>query len=172
MNILTIAESLGQGVISIPETWWHGLVRTGEDLGIGTDCQERYKNFSQLDACQFDLVKEAWGENVRLFLLLIKVGRFTFSDYRSPVLQAIEIILKHYYETMPECAKKNLYEKLAIKGGEGVVRFGASYILARFVSEQISNKIGKTVVAKKLIRLSVKAEGVFLTIQGAIYTSL
>jgi hypothetical protein len=171
MNILTIAESLGKSVVSIPETWWHGLVRTGEDLGLGNDCQERYKNFKQLDECQFDSVKQAWGENVRLFFLLIKVGRFVFSDYRNPVLQAVEIILKHYYETLPECAKRALIKKLALKAASAGTHFGLSYLLARTVSKTISNRIAKTEATKKLISSSVKAAGLFLTIQGAIYTS-
>lgn len=155
MKILTIAESLGEGIIALPKTLWHGIERTGQDVGLG-------------GLNSFD---EAWGQNWRLLKLLYNIPRFAYAHAQNPLVQAIEIILKHYYETLPSCARKRIADEAINKMAYFAGKAYFNRLFVRAIAMKISKKIIGNSVLKKIARVAVKESGLILSIQGTIYES-
>ncbi len=153
MKFLTIVESIGEGIISLPVTFWHGIERTGEDIGLGG----------------IDTFKNAWAQNIRLYHLVVKLGEFAVGNYQNPLVQAIEIILRNYYNTLSDEAKNKLYSKAQKFAAHKAGSKAASAALAFVVAKVIAEKIAKTEAVKRLIKSGVKVTGMLLTIQGVIY---
>ncbi len=155
MRVLTLLESIGDGIISLPETLWHGIERTGRDLGF--DGSQPFE--------------EAWAQNWRLLKLLEHTVKYVVRDYRTPLVRSVEIIFKNYYETLPECAKRKINnaagKKVAYLGG----KIAVNAIVVKEIAKKISDKLMKTTFFTRIPKLLIKEAGLILSIQGTIYKS-
>jgi len=86
VNTITVAEAVGKGVYSVPETLLEGLKRSGESLEFWNQ----------------DMMNKIGGENERAFKLLIKFGKSVLNGTNSPLNKAIEIIVRHFLNVLPE----------------------------------------------------------------------
>ena len=100
MKALTIAEALGEGVVSVPITLWDGLRRTVEGYEVGNTEQE---------------VKVAQQDD-RALIALKGVFKYGIRDYNSPISKAIRIILIHFYESLSVDQKEKIKQALVKKG--------------------------------------------------------
>ena len=60
MNLQGLFKDFEQGILSFPDTIWHGIERTGQDVGL-----EGITSFEQ-----------AWGQHWRLLVLLEKTIKY------------------------------------------------------------------------------------------------
>ena len=155
MRVLTLLESIGDGIISLPVTLWHGIERTGRDLGF--DGSQSFE--------------EAWAQNKRLYDLLVRVGGFVIHERNSPLAQAVEIILKNYYETLPECAKRRINNAAGKKLGYFGGKIAVNAIVVKKIAKKTSDKLMKTTFFTRIPKLLIKEAGLILSIQGTIYES-
>jgi len=153
MRPMSILEALGEGVISVPETLWDGVKRTGEGLAFW-DTKEEVK---------------IGGQNERAYEVLKEIFKYGIADYHSPIEQTIRIILYHFYESLPHAEKKRIVNAAARKGLFLTSKVITSAALSVVVAKFIVKKLGKDVVLKKLLGIIVRAEFNLLAMQGLLY---
>jgi len=153
MSFLTITESIGDGVISVPETLWDGIKRTGQGLAFWNTDEE---------------IKIA-GQNDRAYEALKGMIKYGVSNYNSPIVKAIQIILYNYYESLPDSEKKKIISTTIDKGFFVAGKMVTSITLSQFVADKIAKKIIANSVMKKLFRFTISSEFTLLAMQGLLY---
>ena len=147
------ALAIGEGVISILETLWDGVKRTGKGLAFW-DTREEIK---------------IGGQNERAYEALKEIFKYGIADYNSPIEQTIRIILYHFYEFLPPAEKKKVVDAAIHKGlylgSKAITSMGLSYI----VSTRLTKKIVVSEVVKKFVRYAASAELTLLSMQGILY---
>jgi hypothetical protein len=156
VNFWGIFKAFEQGVLSLPETFWHGIERTGQDIGL-----EGITSF-----------EEAWGQNWRLMVLLEKTVKYgVMGAKHSPLIEAMIIILERYYHSLPQKEKKEVDSKLQKVVARKLGKLTAGTLFSIGVAKRISNKIIVDSFLRGLAKNLVKGVGTILSIQGIIYTS-
>ncbi len=153
MKALSIAEALGQGMISVPETLWDGIKRTGQGLAFW-DTEEEIKIGEQ---------------NRRAYHVLLDVIRYGIIKRNSPVEKAIRIILYNFYESLSPSAKEKVIEAAVLKGcflwGKSISSAG----LANYSSEVFIEQLAANSTIKTFLKFTMGATFSLLAMQGLLY---
>ena len=157
MRALTIAEAIGEGVISVPETLLDGIKRTAEGWEFWDKEQE-----VKIDE-----------QNKRAYRALKQLYKYSVKERKSVLAKAIKIILWHFYNRLPASEREKVINWAAKKGVVGGTKIATSAILSLKVSDYVAEKIIATTVFKKIYRFMIKktvsAEFTLLSIQGLLY---
>lgn len=153
MRALTVAEAIGQGVLSVPETLLDGLKRTAEGLEFW-DVEQEIK---------------IGGQNERALKALKKLYQFGLSTYNSPIEKAVRIILFHFYESLPKTEKEKISNLAVTKGIFMSSKLITSTALSAYVSDKIAKKIIVTDLIKRIFKYVSSVELTLLTMQGILY---
>ena len=150
---MSILEALGEGVISIPETLWDGVKRTGEGLAFW-DTREEIK---------------IGGQNERAYEALKEIFKYGIADYNSPIEQTIRIILYHFYESLPKSQRNKIISAAKHKSIFVTSKVMTSATLSEFVARRLAKKIIGSTVMRILIKQIVKVEFNLVAMQGLLY---
>jgi hypothetical protein len=153
MRALTVAEAIGEGIISVPETLLDGLKRTKQGLEFWNIEQE----------------VKIGGQNERAYKALKALYKYGIADYNSPIQKAIRIILVNFFEALPDAEKKKVIDAIFKKGVYFGAKFAASIGLSMYVSGEIVERVAKNAVAQQLCKYLGSAELTLLSLQGVLY---
>lgn len=153
MRALTIAEAIGEGVISVPETLLDGVKRTAEGWEFWDKEQE-----VKIDE-----------QNKRAYRALKKIIKYGVKGFHSPIEKAVRIILFHFYESLPKKQRDKLLDAAIAKGlhvgSKTLTSMGLSYV----ISTRLTNKIIASEAIKKVFRYTMSVEFTLLSMQGLLY---
>jgi len=151
MYLKEIALAVFDGIVSIPVDLAYGVRRTYEDFG-GSGNAARHNNAA---------------ENKRVATIIENAIKFANSD-TGPVTKILKIILKEFYQDIPD----ELIEKAAKKAGIGATYMGSRVAtqaaLVNLIAKKLTAQITAKVIAKRLAKLSVGFALGALIIQGLI----
>lgn len=150
MKALTLAESMGKGILAIPKTLIEGLIRTEQGLEFW-DVDEQVK---------------IGGQNERAFEALGKLRKYGFIGVKSPIFKLVRIILFHYYETLPENVKHKLFDQSQGQGAYLTTKVAGNYFLSQYVAKFVTKNLVDRAV---FMQYMVKMEFTLLTVQGILY---
>jgi hypothetical protein len=153
MKALTVAEAIGDGVTSVPETLLDGLKRTAEGLEFWDTEQE----------------VKIGGQNERAFAALKELAKYGIANFNSPVEKAIRIILFHFYENLPKAEKQKVIDAISRKGIYTTSKLATSAILSQIIAFRVTKAIMRGAAIKMLFRVLSSAELTLLSVQGLLY---
>ena len=153
MSFISIAESIGEGIVSVPETLLDGVIRTGQGLAFWNTEEE----------------VKIGGQNTRAYAVLKTTLRYGFEGAKSPIPEAIAIILQDYYDSLPEVEKKKIISAAVDKGFFVIGKIMTSMTLSEFVGKRVTANIARKAVIKNLLKFTASAEFNLLAMQGLLY---
>ncbi len=153
MRPMSVLEALGEGVVSVPETLWDGIKRTGQGL--------EFWNGQEQD--------KIGAQDIRAYEALKEIYNYGISNYNSPVEKAVRIILYHFYESLPRAEKEKVVDAAKHKGILVTSKTVTSVALSEFVANRLSKKIIDSTIMKMLIKQLVKLEFNIVAMQGLLY---
>lgn len=153
MRTLSVAETIGKGIVSVPETLFDGLMRTGEGLAFWNSDEE---------------VKIGL-QNERAYKALRFIFKYGIDDYNSPVEKAIRIILVNFYDSLPKKERKKVIDFAINKSVFTSSKLITSAILSQFIARRVSKRIVASYVVKSLLKATMSGEFTLLSMQGLLY---
>jgi len=128
MSLLSIAEAIVSGVVSIPVDIYHGTRRTAEDVGLlGRDAR-----------------LENQAERERLTNLIGEVFR-----NRNILLRPVEIILDHFFDLLPDDALQRM-----ARAAPGVADAAAPTVARMIARSQTQNQL-KQYIGRKIVERAI-----------------
>ena len=153
MHPMSIAEALGEGIVSVPETLLDGIKRTGQGLAFWDKAQE----------------VKIGHQNNRGYAVLKGVLRYGIAQRDSPVERAARIILFNFYESLPSAEKKRLIHAAGKKGWFIVGKSSTSLALSYSAGRLFINHLALKSVTKAVSIFTMSIEFNLLAMQGVLY---
>lgn len=153
MKVLSAAEAIGDGVISVPETLLDGLIRTGEGLAFW-DSDEEVKIGLQ---------------NERAYKALKALFRYGVENYNSPIEKSIRIILVNFYKSLSKSDREKVINSATNHGVFVSSKLITSAILSQLIARRVSKRIVTNYIVKSLLKITMSGEFTLLSIQGLLF---